>query len=66
MAKNIVLKGIASGSRDMLVQALDMVAGGNVEIPTDRSFHFDDAAEAYRYLSRGEHLGKVLVRHTTE
>jgi len=29
--------------------------------PKGRSFDFEDAREAYRYVDRGEHRGKVVV-----
>jgi NADPH:quinone reductase-like Zn-dependent oxidoreductase len=62
IAKNLMIKGIASGSGAMLAAALDVVAKAGIQTVVDREFAFDDAASAYSYLESGAHLGKVLVR----
>ena len=62
IAKNITIKGIASGSRAMLLQALDMAAAHNIEMVVDKIFAFDDAASAYEHLKSGAHIGKVLIQ----
>ncbi|MFN2098520.1 zinc-dependent alcohol dehydrogenase family protein [Altererythrobacter sp. MF3-039] len=62
IGKNITIKGIASGSRNMLGQALDVVASNDIEMIIDREFAFGDAPEAYRYLDSGAHMGKVMIR----
>ena len=28
----------------------------------DRTFDFEEAAEAFEYLEKGEHIGKVVIR----
>jgi NADPH:quinone reductase-like Zn-dependent oxidoreductase len=61
IAKNITLKGIASGSREMLASALDVVARENIEMVVDRVFGFDDAAAAFAHLESGDHMGKVVI-----
>lgn len=61
IAKNIAIKGIASGSRAMLAAALDVVASKGISTVIDRSFGFDDAPAAYAHLESGAHLGKVLI-----
>lgn len=61
IAKNIAIKGIASGSRAMLSAALDCMAMRQIEMVVDRSFAFDDAPSAYRHLESGAHLGKVMI-----
>lgn len=62
IAKNITIKGIASGSRAMLLQALDMIAAYKIEMVVDQSFAFDDAASAFEHLKSGSHMGKVSIR----
>lgn len=62
IGKNLVLTGIAEGSRAMLARLLRAVEAHGLEPVIDREFAFDDALEAYRYLSTGSHVGKVLVR----
>ncbi|MGB3712515.1 MAG: NAD(P)-dependent alcohol dehydrogenase [Erythrobacter sp.] len=61
IAKNIAVKGIASGHRGMLASALDLVAQHGIELVVDRTFAFDDAPAALEYLDRGAHMGKVLI-----
>jgi NADPH:quinone reductase-like Zn-dependent oxidoreductase len=62
IAKNLTIKGIASGSGAMLAAALGAVASAGIKTVIDREFAFDDATAAYAYLESGAHLGKVLVR----
>jgi NADPH:quinone reductase-like Zn-dependent oxidoreductase len=62
IAKNIAIKGIASGSRAMLVAAMDAFAAKGLALPIDRIFAFDDAPAAFAHLESGQHLGKILVR----
>ncbi len=62
IAKNITIKGIASGSRAMLMQALDMIAAHRIEMIVDQSFGFEDARAAYEHLKSGAHMGKVVIR----
>jgi NADPH:quinone reductase-like Zn-dependent oxidoreductase len=61
IAKNLTIKGIASGSRPMLAAALDVIARNGIEMVIDREFGFDDAPAAYAHLESGAHLGKILI-----
>lgn len=61
IGKNITIKGIASGSRAMLVAALDVVAKHGIELAIDCSFAFEDAPAASRHLQSGAHFGKVVI-----
>ncbi|MDS0297830.1 zinc-binding dehydrogenase [Halogeometricum sp. S1BR25-6] len=49
------------GSRAMFDRMLDAVNATGMEPVVDRVFDFEDAREAYRYVDRGEHRGKVAV-----
>lgn len=60
--KNLVLKGITSGSRRMLERLVRAAAAHALAPVIDCEFGFDDAAEAYAHLQAAEHLGKVLIR----
>lgn len=62
IGKNLVLTGIAEGSRAMLVRLLRTIELHDIQPVIDREFAFDSAPEAYRYLHAGNHVGKVLVR----
>jgi NADPH:quinone reductase-like Zn-dependent oxidoreductase len=61
IGKNLIIGGIASGSRAMLARLLN-AADVNTIVPViDRSFAFDDAPAAYAHLKSGTHLGKVVI-----
>jgi NADPH:quinone reductase-like Zn-dependent oxidoreductase len=60
--KNVTIKGIASGSRDMLAAAMEVVAEHGIAMVVDSAFDFNDAPAAYRHLESGAHFGKVMVR----
>ena len=62
IGKNLVLKGIAEGSRAMLVALLDAVAAGAIDPVIDRVFPFESARVAYAYLKSGQHFGKVMIK----
>lgn len=61
IAHNITIKGIASGSRAMLAQALAALASKGSEMVVDANFAFDDVPAAFQYLASGAHLGKVAI-----
>jgi len=61
IGKNLGLHGIAAGSRDMLCKLVQAVADNQIEPLVDRVFRFDEAPEAYAYLDKASHMGKVLV-----
>jgi NADPH:quinone reductase-like Zn-dependent oxidoreductase len=62
IAKNLTIKGIASGSGAMLKAALDVVAQNGIEMLIDREFAFADAPAAFSHLDSGAHMGKILIR----
>lgn len=62
IGKNLGLHGIAAGSRDMLAKLVEAAAGNHLMPVVDKVFEFEEAPEAYAYLEKGGHLGKVMVR----
>ncbi|HRX88649.1 MAG TPA: NAD(P)-dependent alcohol dehydrogenase [Steroidobacteraceae bacterium] len=60
---NAIVKGITSGSRRMLEDLLRACAARRLKPKIDRVFAFEQAADAYRYLDSGAHVGKVVIRH---
>jgi len=58
-AKRMV--GIYVGSRAMLEQTAQFVAGAGIKPVVDRVFPFSEAKEAYRHLESGAHFGKVVI-----
>ncbi len=61
IGKNITIKGIASGDRQMLQQALDVVAQNNIELLVESVFDFGDAPAAFTHLENGAHMGKIMI-----
>ena len=62
IGKNLVIKGIAAGSRAMLARLVRAVAAQGIEPEIDRVFPFDQAREALEYLKAGSHVGKVMIK----
>lgn len=60
--KNLVLKGIAEGSRAMLQCLVRTIEQQNIQPVIDSTFAFDDVPAAYARLKSGGHVGKILVR----
>jgi len=58
-AKRMV--GIYVGSRGMLEQAAELVAGAGIQPVVDRVFPFAEVKDAYRYIESGAHFGKVVI-----
>jgi NADPH:quinone reductase-like Zn-dependent oxidoreductase len=61
IGKNLVLRGIAEGSRAMLARLVAAVAANGLQPVIDKTFAFDDAPAAYAYLKSGAHVGKVVI-----
>ncbi|MET0363661.1 MAG: NAD(P)-dependent alcohol dehydrogenase [Sphingobium sp.] len=62
IGKNLTLKGIANGSREMLTKLVRAVEANKIETVVNKSFAFDAAPEAYTYLAAAEHVGKVMIQ----
>ncbi|MBN7136072.1 NADPH:quinone oxidoreductase [Lysobacter enzymogenes] len=56
------LSGIFVGSRSMGEDLARFVEVNRIVPVVDRSFAFEQAREAYRYLESGSHFGKVTIR----
>lgn len=61
IGKNLTLKGIANGSREMLTKLVRAVEANGIETVVNKTFPFDAAPEAYAYLASAEHVGKVMI-----
>ena len=64
LVKNVVLKGITSGSQRMLANLVRAVTTNDVQPVIDRVFPFAEALQAYQYLEGASHIGKVVIRHS--
>jgi len=61
IGKNLTLKGIANGSREMLLKLVRAVEANRIETVVNKTFAFDDAPAAYAYFAAAEHVGKVMI-----
>ncbi len=62
LRKQASVQGVFVGSRGHFERMNAAIAVNRLEPVVDRVFSFDQAPEAYRYLSSGAHFGKVVVR----
>lgn len=59
--KRIRLQGINVGNRDMFEAMNRAIAASRLRPVIDRVFPFEQAVEAFRYLAKGLHFGKVCI-----
>ena len=59
--KFIEMYGIAVGNRMMQEAMIKGIEANNVQIPVDRSFHFEELPDAFRYQETGQHFGKIVL-----
>lgn len=57
----VIVRGIMVGSREMFVAMNQAIAAHGIKPAIDRSFTFEQAAEAYRHLQSAQHFGKVVI-----
>jgi NADPH:quinone reductase-like Zn-dependent oxidoreductase len=62
LRRNITLRGIYVGSRQMFEAMNAAISLHRIAPVIDRVFDFDQAADAYRYLTAQSHVGKVVIR----
>jgi putative PIG3 family NAD(P)H quinone oxidoreductase len=49
-------------ARELRAQVWPLLEAGRVKVLVDRVFPLAEAAEAHRYLERGEHIGKIILK----
>lgn len=62
ITKNIMIRGIANGSRAMFVEFIEALAANDSTALISKIFAFDDTPDAYRYQAAAKHIGKVLIK----
>ncbi len=62
LMNGVRLRGIMVGSREHFEQMNRAIAAHQLKPVVDRVFDFDEAPEAFAYLARGAHFGKVCLR----
>ncbi len=58
---NATINGIMVGPRAFLERVSDFVAQHDIAPVIDRTFAFDQAAEAYAHLGAAGHMGKIVI-----
>ena len=61
IARNLTMKGITSGSREMLAALVELVDRAGIVPLVDRTFPFEQADRACAHLAQGGHMGKVAI-----
>ena len=62
MGKSATIRAIDVGSRAMFESMNRAIESAGLRPVIDRTFAFDQACDAFRYLGSGAHFGKVCVR----
>jgi len=62
LGKQIQVQGIFVGSREMFEAMNRAISFHKLHPVVDKVFAFDEARDAFRYLERGAHFGKVVIR----
>lgn len=61
--RNVRLQGVTVGSRTDFERMLSDLERHKTRPVVDRAFDLAGAADAFRYLAEGRHLGKICIRH---
>jgi NADPH:quinone reductase-like Zn-dependent oxidoreductase len=59
--KGAVVRGITVGPKSMLEDLVRFVVSRRLSPPIDKVFAFDDALEAYKYMAKSGHIGKICI-----
>ncbi|MAQ15098.1 MAG: NAD(P)-dependent alcohol dehydrogenase [Sandaracinus sp.] len=62
LMNGVSLRGIMVGSREDFLQMNRAIAAHEMEPVVDRVFAMDEVPDAFAYLARGAHFGKVCIR----
>ncbi|KAJ6788448.1 hypothetical protein PWT90_06558 [Aphanocladium album] len=61
LARNVTIKGVLNGGRDRLEEALAFYEKHGIKPVVDKTFKFDEAADALAYVKKDKHFGKVVI-----
>ena len=62
MTKGAMVRGIFVGGREHFEGLMKAVAANKLRPVIDKTFDFDAAPEAFKYLKSAQHVGKVVIR----
>lgn len=60
--KLVRLQGVFTGSRRMFVEMNNAISVNKIRPIIDKTFAFDEVADALRYMESGSHFGKIVVK----
>lgn len=63
LMKTLALQGIFVGSREMFEDLNRAISVAKLRPVIDRTFAFEEAVEALRYMETGSHFGKIVLRY---
>lgn len=63
LMKSIHLQGIFVGSRETFEDMNRAIAANRLKPVIDKTFTFDQAREALKYMESGSHFGKIVIRY---
>jgi NADPH:quinone reductase-like Zn-dependent oxidoreductase len=63
LMKSLRMQGIFVGSRQMFEDMNAAIAVNHLKPVVDRTFPFDQAVEALRYMETGNHFGKIVLEY---
>ncbi|MFT5168352.1 MAG: NADPH:quinone reductase-like Zn-dependent oxidoreductase [Saprospiraceae bacterium] len=61
--KHLRMTGLAVGSREMQVKMIDAINIAGFKPVIDKTFAFDQLADAFRYQESGAHFGKIVLAY---
>lgn len=61
--KQVTLSGLAVGNRAMQEKMITAIDTNNIVPVVDKSFAFDELAQAFEYQASGAHFGKIVVNY---
>ncbi|VUC25135.1 unnamed protein product [Clonostachys rosea] len=62
LRRNVTLKGILNGPRDRFEEMLGFYEKKKIKPIVDKVFKFEEAKDAFQYLAKGAHFGKVVIK----
>jgi NADPH:quinone reductase-like Zn-dependent oxidoreductase len=62
LMKAVRMQGILVGSRHMFEEMNSAIEGNRLKPVIDKTFAFNEASEALRYMESGSHFGKIVLR----
>ena len=62
LRRNVTLRGIINGPKDRFEEMLGFYEEKKIKPVVDKVFDFDDVKDAFDYLVKGKHFGKVVIK----